>query len=284
MPVRLGAVRRGRLARRPGLTSSPIRTPNRLAERHPMVSLRAVAFLALASALALGDAEAQPLENCLKGEAAYRAGDHDLEVEFYTRCIDEDGPRGARRAIAHNNRGVAHLARGDADSAIADYDSAIAIDPDYAVAYANRGLARLAKGEFVHALQDYDTAIRLDPAYGPAYASRCWLFAYMGYGETALADCDASLDLRPDDPATLDTRAFAYWILEDRERARRDVELARRLDPARPTWQERFVEFENEFSVGYPYSTASVQSADSHRPEVDPQAPQEPAVLLADPH
>ena len=249
-----------------------------------MFTLRALAVLILASGLALGRAAAAPLENCLKGEAAYQAGTHDREIEFYTRCIDEDGVRGGRLAIALNNRGVAHHATGDPDSAIEDYDRALAIAPDYAVAYANRGLAHLAKGAFVQALRDYDTAIRLDPAYAPAYANRCWLFGFMGYGDRALADCDASLGLAPNDPETLDSRAFAYWILEDQENARRDLVLARRLDPVRPAWQERFVEFEQKFSVGYPYSAASVQSADSHHEVAELGLPQESEVLLANPH
>ena len=249
-----------------------------------MFALRALAILAFAASLTVGRAEAEPLENCLKAEAAYQAGNQDLEIELYTRCIAEDGPSGARLAIAHNNRGVARLALGDPDGAIADYDTALSLDPDYAVAYANRGMAYLAKGAFAQALRDYGAAIERDPAYAPAYADRCWLFAYMGYGDRAVADCDASLRLSPDDPAALDSRAFAYWILEDRERARRDVELARRLDPARPTWQERFVEFEKRFSVGYPTVAASVQSAERRQTESDPAPPLEPTARLANPH
>lgn len=231
--------------------------------------MRAVAVLVIASGLILGGAEAAPLENCVKGEQAYQARDYDLEIELYTQCIDEDGPTRAKLAIAYNNRGVAHHAKGDPDSAIEDYDRALSLDPGYAAAFSNRGMAHVAKGAFVHALEDYDRAIELDPTYGPAYANRCWLFGYMGYGEPALADCAESLGLRPDDPATLDNRAFAYWILEDQENARLDLEQARRLDPARPRWHERFVEFEKKFSVGYPYSAASVQSADGHQDEFE---------------
>jgi tetratricopeptide (TPR) repeat protein len=112
--------------------------------------MRAVAVLslvlALSSGMAWGGAEAAPLEHCVKAEAAYQAGDHTLEIEYYTRCIDDEGPASATRAIAHNNRGVAHLAAGDPDSAIADYEKALSLDSAYAMAYANRGMAQLAKG------------------------------------------------------------------------------------------------------------------------------------------
>ena len=250
--------------------------------------MRAFAVMVLASGLASsmtwGSAEAAPLENCVKAEEAYQAGNHDLEIEYYTRCIDEDGPRGGQLAIAYNNRGVGHLAEGDPDRAIEDYDRALSHDPGYAMAHSNRGMAHLAKGAFVQALRDYGMAIELDPAYGPAYASRCWLFGFMGYGDPALADCDESLRLNPDDAAALDSRAFAYWLLEEQENARLDLELARQLDPTRPTWEGRFAEFEKKFSVGYPYSSASVQSAESPEETDEPAVSQRPTAVLANPH
>ena len=250
--------------------------------------MRALAILSLLSALAAGmawgNAAAAPLEHCVKAEAAYRAENPALEIDYYTRCIEDEGPEGANLAIAHNNRGVAHLAAGDPDSALDDYERALSLDSAYAMAYANRGMAHLAKGNVVQSLRDYDTAIEFDPAYAPAYTSRCWLFGFMGYGEAALEDCDESLRLRPDDSFTLDTRAFAFWLTEDREKARRDLELARRLDPSRPAWDQRFAEFEKIFSVGYPYAAATVQSADRQAETDRPTAPQAIAGSPARPH
>lgn len=237
-----------------------------------MIRLPALAILAVASLVVPGGAWAGSLDNCVEAEAAYQAGEPGREIALYTHCLEDDGPSRAQRAIAFNNRGVAHLATGDPERAIEDFDRALTLDPDDAAAHSNRGMAHLAMGALPQALEDYDTAIGLDPAYGLAYANRCWLFGFMGYGEEALADCEASLRLVPDDPAVLDSRAFAYWILEDQESARRDLERARRLDPARLTWQARFVEFEKKYSVGYPYSAASVQSADGEWQGIAPAA------------
>lgn len=252
--------------------------------------MRALAILGLASGvivasgLALANAEAAPLENCLKAEAAYQAGRHEAEVTLYTRCIEEDDPTGNNLAIAYNNRGVAQLAMGDAEGAIADYDRALTLDSAYAMAYTNRGMAHLARGDFVKSLQDYDTALQFDPAYAPAYAHRCWLFGFMGHGTAALADCEESLRLRPQHPATLDSRAFAHWILEDEVKARRDLEMAWVLDPTRPTWEARFAAFERRFSIGYPYLTTPVRSADRQADANRQAASQEPAALPARPH
>jgi len=59
------------------------------------------------------------------------------------------------------------------------------------------------------------------------------------------AFCSAAVRLLPNQPEVLDSRALAYWLQGDQDRARRDLEEARRLDPAVPDWQTRFKEFES---------------------------------------
>ena len=53
--------------------------------------------------------------------------------------------------------------------------------------------------------------------------------------------------------------------------------MARVIDPARPSWDVRFAAFERSFSIVYPVSSASVQSADTRavtgRPADSPEAP-----------
>ncbi len=53
--------------------------------------------------------------------------------------------------------------------------------------------------------------------------------------------------LLPDQPEILDSRALVYWLLDDKDKARRDLERAHQLDPSGPTWEERFREFEEMF-------------------------------------
>ena len=65
--------------------------------------------------------------------------------------------------------------------------------------------------------------------------------------EEALLDCDVALRLLPDRPEILDSRALAYWLLGDKEKARQDLERAHQLDSSSPTWEERFREFEEMF-------------------------------------
>ncbi len=124
-----------------------------------------ILFLILVLILSAGGSHAATLDHCIEAEAAYQAGNHDLEIEHYTRCIDGSGLSAKNQAIAHNNRGVAHYAKSLRDKAIADYDMALSIDPDYAMAFANRGNAYFARGDFDQAMRDFDAAIALDPAH-----------------------------------------------------------------------------------------------------------------------
>ncbi len=43
------------------------------------------------------------------------------------------------------------------------------------------------------------------------------------------------------------SRARAYWLRGEQDKAREDLKRARHLDPSYPTWQERFREFEGMF-------------------------------------
>ncbi len=69
----------------------------------------------------------------------------------------------------------------------------------------------------------------------------------MHRAELALEDCDEALRVLPDQPEILDSRALAYWLLDDKDKARQDLERAHQLDPSSPTWEERIREFEEMF-------------------------------------
>ena len=77
------------------------------------------------------------LEYCNKGLGAQQAKNHDLAIEYFTRCIDTGGLSQGDLAVAHNQRGLSYRNKGQYDRAIADYDSAIRLKPDFAKAYNN---------------------------------------------------------------------------------------------------------------------------------------------------
>lgn len=212
-----------------------------------------------------------------RGLAYYDKGDHDRAIQDYTEAIRlnpvlsvahsnrgntysdkgdyDEAIRNYDEAIrinpdydlAYNNRGWAYHQRGDYDQAIRDYNEAIRINPEDANAYNNRGLAYAEKSDFDRAIEDYDEAIQLNPNFADAYNNRCWDNAQMRRAVDALPDCDKALNLLPDEPAFLESRALVYWLLEDHNKARRDLERAHQINSSFPAWEARFLEFEEMF-------------------------------------
>ncbi len=180
----------------------------------PRWFLVGLAVIAVGAVLLLAVPERPELPaDCLEGNRALQEGDPDLAIEHYFRCIQS-----------------------------AELPPRI-----LAQVYFNLGNAYSAKGNHRQAVEDYGEALRLDPEHAWAYNNRCWSHGLLRRAEEALADCDKALALLSDQPEMLDSRALAYWLLDERDKAREDLEQARRIDASSPTWQERFREFEGLF-------------------------------------
>jgi tetratricopeptide (TPR) repeat protein len=180
----------------------------------PKWFLYALGLTALLAVAMLFSVERATLpEDCQMADSALGDGDYDLAIDHYISCIDAgDLP----------NRTLA-------------------------AAYHNLASAYSAKDNHYQAIEDYSEAIALDPAHAWAYNNRCWSYGILRRAEEALPDCNEALRLLPDQPEMLDSRALAYWLLGEHDKAQRDLELAREINPSRPTWQERFREFEEMF-------------------------------------
>ncbi len=152
-------------------------------------------------------------EECQEGDRALQEGDPDLAIERYIHCI---------QSAELPTRILAHV-------------------------FFNLGDAYSAKGNHRQAIDDYSEALRLDPEHAWAYNNRCWSFGLLRRPEEALSDCDKALTLLPNQPEILDSRALAYWLLDEHDKAREDLEHVRKIDALLPTWEERFREFEEMF-------------------------------------
>ncbi len=184
-------------------------------------------------------AGAEDLTFCHQGLSAKKAGNHDLAIDHYTRCLNEGDLSRGNQAVFYNNRGNAYRGKGDTDRAIADYDRALRIDPDYALAYYNRSLAYHRKGETDRAIADNDRALRHDPDFALAYNNRG--LAYIGKGEydRAIADFDQTLRLDPDYVRAYYNRGRAHFHRGRFARAVPDLRRAVAADPGnayRPLW------------------------------------------------
>jgi len=101
--------------------------------------------------------------------------------------------------------------------------------------------------DFNEALRLVGQAIGRNPGDAGPFNDRCWIYALMRRPTEALEDCNESLRLRSDDTATLDSRALAYWLLGEHDKARADLRRAREIDPDFMKGRDRFREFEEMF-------------------------------------
>ena len=209
--------------------------------------MRLFSVIALSFVLYVTSARSEDPEYCYTGLEAHESGNYELAINSYTRCIDLGDLTVSNLAAAYFNRANGYYDIGDFDQAILDYDDVIRLDLSAADAYTNRGLAYIKIDNHRQAIREFDMAISADPGFFPAYHNRCLALALMGRSKEALLDCNYSLRLIPNNPLSLDSRALAYWQLDEHDKARQDLEHARQIDPSFATWQERFREFEEEF-------------------------------------
>ena len=146
---------------------------------------------------------------------------------------------------------VAALESGDFDRAVDSYLLCLESEelPEEVVAqvFSGLGLAYAGKGNHYQAIKDYSEAIRINPNLAWAYNNRCWSYALIRRPDEALEDCNKAVAMLPDEPAILDSRALAYWLRDEKDKARADLERAKQINSSVPGWQERFQAFESMF-------------------------------------
>ncbi len=146
---------------------------------------------------------------CHRAISAQNAGNRDLAIDYYTRCLKRGDLSIRNQANFYTNRGLAYSNKGENDRAIADYDQALRLVPDYAGVYNNRGLAYWRKGEYDRAIADYEQALRLDPDLAFAYNGRGRANFYRGRFAQAVADMGKANATREDK----ERRAEAYFYV-----------------------------------------------------------------------
>ena len=213
--------------------------------------------------LPLAPAGAGDRAYCHQASGAEAAGNYDLAIDYYTRCLKSVDLSIGNQAIFYNNRGEVYYRKGEYDRAIADYDQALRLDPDFAFAYNGRGSVYIRKGAYDRAIADIDQALRLDPDFALAYNNRgsayfhkgeydraieylydleeirkAWpyngrgsVYYRKGAYDRAIADFDQALRLDPDYALAYNGRGNAYTGKGEHDRAIADFDQALRLDP-----------------------------------------------------
>lgn len=177
--------------------------------------------------LALG----QGLEEARSGVAAFKKGEIDLAIEFYTRALRANDLTQKDRAGVLFNRGLAHSQKFQLDRAIEDFNAALRIDLKFAAAFSSRGVAYHKKKQTDLALADYNAAIELDPKDAKAYSNRGMLFTEVRQYNRAIEDYEMSIRLDPNDPVVFNNLGNTFRSKGDYTRAFENLDRAIRLFP-----------------------------------------------------
>ena len=93
-----------------------------------------------------------------KGNEAFRAGDYEESISYYTRSIKLHST-----AASYNNRAIAHLKTSHWTNAANDCNMVLDIEPDNIKALLRRGTAYKGMKEFSKSIQDYENVLQLEP-------------------------------------------------------------------------------------------------------------------------
>ena len=142
-------------------------------------------------------------------------GKYDLAIRDCSRAIELD----QTQANFFIGRANAYTKEGDYKGALRDFNQAIQLNPKNANAYLGRARVYLKnKSDYDLALKDLDMAISLVPTNANAWNNRCWVNALKGELSLALKDCIKAVELRPTDPHALDSLAFTYLKMSERDK------------------------------------------------------------------
>jgi tetratricopeptide (TPR) repeat protein len=155
------------------------------------------------------------------GEEAKQKADVDAALRL--------DPRSTKALALHASLAIQGSEFGTAKSDIAKVEAA---DPDSPMIKPLRLQLLEAQGRGREALALIDGYIAKHSDDAGAFNERCWTKATLNIElETAIADCNASLKLKPDNPATLDSRAFAELRLGNIKAALADYDAALKVQP-----------------------------------------------------
>jgi DnaJ family protein C protein 7 len=101
-----------------------------------------------------------------KGNAAFKAGNHEDAVKFYTEGIEQDIKNKNLVSQLFANRAAAKMKLKNYKEALGDCDQAIQFNENYAKAYLRRGEIRMELEEFEEAKRDFNKCHEIDPTLG----------------------------------------------------------------------------------------------------------------------
>jgi formylglycine-generating enzyme required for sulfatase activity len=192
---------------------------------------RLLAVAAVAGALGLGGAEADPAADCKSPTFMLSF----LRIQACTtvlRVHPDDVEALVRRGDAYRLIAVGDEAADNDGRSIADYTEALRISPDRIDALFGRAQAYGSRKAYERAILDYDEALRRDSGFANAYFRRGVTHFHLKHYDRAIADLGEAVHLDPGLVGALHLRGDAFRLKGDYARAVAEyTEEFRRRDP-----------------------------------------------------
>ena len=124
---------------------------------------------------------------------------------------------------------------GRRDPALQAVEQSLRLAPRNAQAVALRGFLLSAQNRISAAVHSFNEAIGLDGALGNAWLGRGLCRIHQGHVEAGLDDLQVAATLEPQRSLLRSYLGKAYGLTRDHQRAAKEIELAKKLDPYDPT-------------------------------------------------
>jgi Flp pilus assembly protein TadD len=129
----------------------------------------------------------------------------------------------------HNTLGIALSRTNRTHEAIEQFETALRLRPDNPQALTNLGSALVTSGSIEEGTRMYEKALRFDPRYAEAHTKLGLSLAQQGRLQDALAELRLAVALEPGYAEARQNLAMALYLAGETEKAREQVEEARRL-------------------------------------------------------
>ena len=159
-----------------------------------------------------------------RGEVYLYLKQYSNGISDFTKAIEIDpyNPEGFYK------RGNAYYDIGDFKKAVEDFTSSIAIDSTHAEVYYNRGNCYARLGNHKNAVTDFSHSLKIDPTNVKAHYNRGVAFIILGKYSNAIKDFNIVLK-KSHNPNVLYSRAVAYLLNNEPEKAKNDVEQLKKM-------------------------------------------------------
>lgn len=174
-------------------------------------------------------------EKQLENELAYRQtgmqklseGNYPEAVEFFQRALDQSVAVVDELEVdICYYKAQAQYQGGDVAGALETYTALIDYDEENADALYLRGTAYLAQGQSREALEDYQRAAEADKENGALYQHMAQNLIWAGLKAEAEEYLKAAVALDSQDAESLRERGYAFYLLEDYDNARVNLDKA----------------------------------------------------------